>query len=95
MWIVRALMLGLLLAAVGCGGGDAEEARQTTSLSGATSMTTEAPCGEEDAEAITLTTKEGTELTAALVGDGEVGCRPRPPVSERLLFVGSLREAAC
>jgi pimeloyl-ACP methyl ester carboxylesterase len=73
MWTVRALMLGLLLAAVGCGGGDAEEARQTTSLSGATSMTTEAPCGEEDAEAITLTTKEGTELTAALVGDGEVG----------------------
>jgi pimeloyl-ACP methyl ester carboxylesterase len=73
MWIVRALMLGLLLAAVGCGGGDAEEARQTTSLSGATSMTTVAPCGEEDAEAITLTTREGTELTAALVGDGEVG----------------------
>jgi pimeloyl-ACP methyl ester carboxylesterase len=73
MWIVRALMLGLLLAAVGCGGGDAEEARQTTSLSGATSMTTVAPCGEEDAEAITLTTQEGTELTAALVGDGEVG----------------------
>jgi pimeloyl-ACP methyl ester carboxylesterase len=73
MWIVRALMLGLLLAAVGCGGNDAEEARPTTSLSGAASTTTETPCGEEDAEAITLTTQDGTELTAALVGDGEVG----------------------
>ena len=70
MWIVRALMLGLLIAAVGCGGSDAEEARPTTSLSGATSTT---PCGEEDAEAITLTTRDGTELNAALVGDGEVG----------------------
>jgi pimeloyl-ACP methyl ester carboxylesterase len=58
VWIVRALMLGLLVAVVGCGGDDAEEAR---------------PCGEEDAEAVTLTTEDGTELNAALVGDGEVG----------------------
>lgn len=73
MWIVRTLMLGLLVACVGCGGSDAEEARPTTSTSGATSTTTATPCGEEDAEAVTLTTRDGTELNAVLVGDGEVG----------------------
>jgi pimeloyl-ACP methyl ester carboxylesterase len=52
---------------------DAEEARPTTSASGATSTTTATPCGEEDAEAVTLTTQDGTELNAVLVGDGEVG----------------------
>jgi pimeloyl-ACP methyl ester carboxylesterase len=73
MWIVRALMLGLLVAAVGCGGSDGEEAQPPTSTSGATTTTTAAPCGEEDAEAVTLTTRDGVELDAALVGDGEVG----------------------
>ena len=29
MWVVRALMLGLLVASVGCGGSDAEDARTT------------------------------------------------------------------
>lgn len=73
MWILRALMLGLLVASVGCGGSDAEEARPTTSPSGATTTTTATPCGEEDAEAVTLTTQDGIELDAVLVGDGEVG----------------------
>jgi pimeloyl-ACP methyl ester carboxylesterase len=73
MWLVRALMLGLLVASVGCGGSDAEEAQPTTSASGATSTTTTTPCGEEDVEAVTLTTEDGAELEAALVGDGEVG----------------------
>jgi pimeloyl-ACP methyl ester carboxylesterase len=71
--IVRALVLGLLVAAVGCGGGDAEEARPKTSTSGAPATTTPAPCGDEDAQAVTFTTREGTEVDAALVGDGEVG----------------------
>ncbi|MGH3040414.1 MAG: hypothetical protein ACRDNG_01490, partial [Gaiellaceae bacterium] len=65
MWIARALMLGLLVAAVGCGGSDAEEARPTTSAAGATSTTTAAPCGVEEAEAVTLTTRDGAELDAA------------------------------
>ena len=73
MWLVRALLLGLLVASVGCGGGDGEEAQPTTSASGTTSTTAATPCGEEDAEAVTLTTDDGTELEAALVGDGEVG----------------------
>ena len=72
MWILRALALGLLVASVGCGGGD-EEAGPTASVPGATSTTTATACGEEDAEAVTLTTEDGAELTAALVGDGEVG----------------------
>jgi pimeloyl-ACP methyl ester carboxylesterase len=70
---VRALVLGLLVAAVGCGGGDAEEAQPKTSTSGAPATTTPAPCGDEDAQAVTFTTREGTEVDAALVGDGEVG----------------------
>jgi pimeloyl-ACP methyl ester carboxylesterase len=73
MWIVRALMLGLLVAAVGCGGGDAEEAQPPTSTAEATSTTTAVPCDEEDAEAVTLTTQDGIELDAAVVGEGEVG----------------------
>ena len=72
MRVVRILVLGLVVAAVGCGGGDGEEARSTTSTS-VTSTTAAAPCGEEGAEAVTLTTGGGTELDAALVGDGEVG----------------------
>jgi pimeloyl-ACP methyl ester carboxylesterase len=72
MWVLRAIMLLLLVAAVGCGGND-PEAQPTTATSGATSTATATPCGEADVEAITLTTQEGTELTAALVGDGEVG----------------------
>lgn len=71
MRFVRALMLGLLVAAVGCGGTDAEDARPTTSTSEAT--TTTAPCGEEGVEAVTLATQDGTELSAVRVGDGEAG----------------------
>jgi pimeloyl-ACP methyl ester carboxylesterase len=73
MWIVRAFMLGLLVASAGCGGGDGDEARPTTSPSGASATAAAAPCGEEDAEAVRLTTEGGAELEAALVGDGEVG----------------------
>ena len=73
MWIVRAFMLGLLVASVGCGGGDGDEAPPTASPSGAPVTTAAAPCGEEDAEAVRLTTGGGAELEAALVGDGEVG----------------------
>jgi pimeloyl-ACP methyl ester carboxylesterase len=72
MWTVRAFMLALLVVSVGCGGSDAEEARPT-SPAGATTTTTAAPCGEEDAEAVTLATQDGAELDAVLVGDGEVG----------------------
>ena len=73
MRIVRVLMLGLLVAASGCGGSHAEEARPTTSTSGATSTATAKPCGEANAEAITLATRDGAELDAVLVGDGDVG----------------------
>lgn len=73
MWITRALILGLLVASVGCGGNDANEAAPTTSAAGTTSTTTATACGDEDAEAVTLTTEEGGELDAALVGDGEIG----------------------
>jgi pimeloyl-ACP methyl ester carboxylesterase len=73
MWITRTLMLGVLVASVGCGGSDAREAGPTTSAAGATSTTTATACGDEDAEAVTLTTEEGAELNAALVGDGEIG----------------------
>ena len=66
-------MLGLLVAVVGCGGSDSEEARPTASTAGATSTTAAAPCGEEGVEAVTLTTGDGAELDAALIGDGEVG----------------------
>jgi pimeloyl-ACP methyl ester carboxylesterase len=31
------------------------------------------PCGEEDAEGVTLTTGDGAQLDAAVVGEGEVG----------------------
>jgi pimeloyl-ACP methyl ester carboxylesterase len=72
MWIVRALVLGLLVALLGCGGGDTEEARAPTSTPAATT-TAAPPCGEEDAEAVTLTTPDGAELDAALLGEGEVG----------------------
>jgi pimeloyl-ACP methyl ester carboxylesterase len=72
MWVVRALVLGLLVASVGCGGSDAEEARPTMPTSTAPSTTATA-CGEEGAKTVTFTTPDGTELEAALVGDGELG----------------------
>jgi pimeloyl-ACP methyl ester carboxylesterase len=69
--IVRTLALGLMVASAGCGGSDGEEARPETSQPATT--TTAAPCGAEDVEAVTLTTEDGIELDAALVGEGEVG----------------------
>ena len=72
-WIVRALVIVVVVALVGCGGRDGEEAGPATSTSEATSTTVAPPCGEEDAEAVTLATGDGTELDAALLGDGEVG----------------------
>jgi hypothetical protein len=56
----------------GCGGGN-EGAGPTTSASGPTSTRTTTICGEDDAEPVTVTTQDGTELDAALVGDGDVG----------------------
>jgi pimeloyl-ACP methyl ester carboxylesterase len=73
MRIVRAFMLGLLAAAVGCGGNGGDEAGPTTSTSGTTSTTAAAPCGAEGVQAVTLTTPDGAELDAALVGEGEIG----------------------
>jgi pimeloyl-ACP methyl ester carboxylesterase len=73
MRIVRAFMLGLLVAAVGCGGNGGDEAGPTTSTSGTTSTTAAAPCGAEGVQAVTLTTPDGAELDAALVGEGEIG----------------------
>ncbi len=73
MRIVRAFTVGLLVAAVGCGGNGSDEAGPTTSTSGTTSTTTAAPCGAEGVQAVTLTTPDGAELNAALVGKGELG----------------------
>jgi pimeloyl-ACP methyl ester carboxylesterase len=73
MWIARALVLGLLVVSLGCGGDDDEEAGPPTSTPAATTTTAAPPCGEEDAEAVTLTTPDGAELDAAVVGEGEVG----------------------
>ena len=73
MWIVRAVMLGLVVATAGCGGSDAEEARPAASTSGPTATTAAAPCGEAGVEVVTFTTPGGAEVDAALVGDGDVG----------------------
>jgi pimeloyl-ACP methyl ester carboxylesterase len=72
MWAVRVVVLAFLVVVAGCGGSDAEQAQRTTSTTRTTSATT-AMCGEGDAEAVTLTTEDGVELDAVLVGDGEVG----------------------
>jgi hypothetical protein len=68
-WLVRALVLGLLVGAVGCGGSDGEEAATATS----TSETMAAPCGEHDVGAISFKTQGGTDIAAVLVGDGDTG----------------------
>ena len=73
MRIVRAFLVGLLVAVVGCGGNGGEEAGRTTSTSGTTSTTTAAPCGAAGVQAVTLTTGDGTEIDAALVGEGTIG----------------------
>jgi pimeloyl-ACP methyl ester carboxylesterase len=73
MWRVRALILGLLVVAAACGGSDGEEAGPTMSTSAATSSAAATPCGEKDAQGVTLVTPDGTELDAALVGEGDVG----------------------
>jgi pimeloyl-ACP methyl ester carboxylesterase len=73
MRIVRAFLLGLLIAVVGCGGNGGDEAGPTTSTSGTTSATAAAPCGAEGVQAVTLTTGGGTEIDAALVGVGTTG----------------------
>lgn len=63
-------MLAMLVAFVGCGGGG--EAGPATSPE-ETATTTATACGDEDAEAVTLTTEDGAELDAALLGEGKVG----------------------
>ncbi|MGH3036847.1 MAG: alpha/beta hydrolase family protein [Gaiellaceae bacterium] len=69
---IGVLTLGLLVASAGCGGGD-EGAGPTTSASGPTSTRAATACSEDEAEAVTVTTQDGTELDAALVGAGDVG----------------------
>ena len=73
MRIVRAFLLGLLVAVVGCGGNGGDEAGPTSSTSETTSTTAAAPCGAEGVQAVTLTTGDGTEIDAALVGEGTIG----------------------
>jgi pimeloyl-ACP methyl ester carboxylesterase len=63
-------MLAMLVAFAGCGGGG--EGGPATSPE-ETATTTAAACGDEDAEAVTLTTEDGAELDAALLGEGTVG----------------------
>ena len=65
-----ASMLAMLVAFVGCGGGG--EAGPGTAPEN-TATTTATACGDEEAEAVTLTTEDGAELDAALLGEGEVG----------------------
>jgi pimeloyl-ACP methyl ester carboxylesterase len=62
-WLARAIVLVSLVASIGCGGGDQDVGATTTA----------APCGEPGAEAVTLSTRDGGELDAVLLGDGEVG----------------------
>jgi pimeloyl-ACP methyl ester carboxylesterase len=71
MWLARALVLGLLLAFPACGGSEADEPMPTGSAPASTSA--ETACGEKDAAVVTLATDSGSELDAALVGDGDVG----------------------
>jgi pimeloyl-ACP methyl ester carboxylesterase len=70
--VACAFLLGLF-AVVGCGGNGGDEAGPTTSTPGTTPTTASAPCGDEDAEAVTLRTPGGTDLDGALVGEGETG----------------------
>lgn len=72
-WFAGALVLGLLVASVGCGGDEAEEAEPTTAQAGAAATTTSPPCGEKEAEAVTLESGDGTELDVVLVGAGDTG----------------------
>jgi pimeloyl-ACP methyl ester carboxylesterase len=69
---VLVLALGLLVASVGCGGGD-DRAGPTTPASEPASTTSATACDEDSAQAVRLTTEDGVELDAALVGDGDVG----------------------
>ena len=73
MRIVRAFLLGLLVAVVGCGGNGGDEAGPTSSTSETTSITAAAPCGAEGVQAVTLTTGDAMEIDAALVGEGTLG----------------------
>ena len=73
MRIVRAFLLGLLVAVVGCGGNGGDEAGPTSSTSETISTTAAAPCGAEGVQAVTLTTGDAMEIDAALVGEGTLG----------------------
>ena len=73
MRIVRAFLLGLLVAVVGCGGNGGDEAGPTSSTSETTSITAAAPCGAEGVQSVTLTTGDAMEIDAALVGEGTLG----------------------
>lgn len=74
MRVVPVLVLALLFVVAGCGGDDGDEAGPTTPTAGTTSTSTaSAPCGAEGVQAVTLRTADGTEVDAALVGEGETG----------------------
>jgi hypothetical protein len=73
MWLARALVLGLLLAFAACGGSEADEPMPTATGSAPDSTSAETACGEKEAAVVTLATDSGSELDAALVGDGDVG----------------------
>jgi pimeloyl-ACP methyl ester carboxylesterase len=62
-------LFGAALVLVGCGEGGAEE----PSASKPPSATTTRLCDGVKAAAVTLTTSSGTELEAALLGDGQTG----------------------
>jgi pimeloyl-ACP methyl ester carboxylesterase len=62
-WLARAIVLVSLVVSIGCGGGDQDVGATTTA----------APCGDPDAEAVTLSTRDGGELDAVVLGDGELG----------------------
>ena len=70
--VVPALVLGLLVASFGCGGDD-DGAGPRTSSSEPPPPEAATACDDDNAEAVTLTTEDGAELDAALVGHGDVG----------------------
>ena len=66
-----ASMLAMLVAFVGCGDGGGEAGPATSPAEPATTAAT--ACGDEAAEAVTLTTEDGANLDAAILGEGDVG----------------------
>jgi esterase/lipase len=66
-----ASILATFVVLVGCGGGGGEAG--PASVPAETATTAATACGDDEAEALALTTEGGAELDAALLGEGEVG----------------------